>query len=212
MKVAALCCLSVLLLGLVGTGCLGPRFRPNPPAAAWQTNFTAVTNLVAPQLLQPPSIPFTLGPGDRLEIEILGHPETRAETFVGPDGKIYYHLLPALDVWGLTLEQTRRSLETELGKYVSAPQVVVTLREVGSKSIWLLGRLNRPGLYPMASPVTLLEAISLAGGTARSTSPITSQDLADLRHAFLMRQGQFLPVDFYRLVHEGDATNQGAGR
>jgi len=60
-----------------------------------------------PLLLRPPTEPFTLGPGDQLTIEILGDPTTRAERVVGPDGKLYYHILPGLDVWGLTLVQTR---------------------------------------------------------------------------------------------------------
>ena len=56
---------------------------------------------------------------------------------------------------------------------------------------------EQPGVYPMAAPMSLLEAIALAGGTASSGTEVTLQDLADLRHSFVMRQGQFLPVDFY---------------
>src|SRR5208337_4115030 len=131
-----------------------------------------------------------------LELEILGTPASRAATAVGPDGKIYFYLLPGLDVWGLTLDQTRQLLEKELGKYLSQPQVSITLRAVASKHVWVLGRLNRPGIYPLTGPMTLLEALSLSGGTARSTSQASSSDLADLRHSFVMRQGRFIPVNF----------------
>ncbi len=149
---------------------------------------------------------FTLGPGDRVEIEILGNLTSRAITFVGPDGRIYYNLLPGQDVWGLTLGQTRDLLERELGKYLGSPQVVVTLREVSSRHIWLLGRLNRPGIYPMPGPMTLLESIATAGGTAHSASQVTTAELADLRHSFVMRGGRNLAVDFYRLLHDGDTS------
>ena len=54
--------------------------------------------------------------------------------------------------------------------------------------------------------MTLLEAIALAGGTAISGNQVTLQDLADLRHSFVMRQGQLVPVGFYRLLHEGDTS------
>jgi len=84
--------------------------------------------------------------------------------------------------------------------------VSVTLRMVGSKYIWLLGRLNKPGIYPLAGPTTLLEALAGAGGPARSASQVSTEDLADLRHSFVVRQGQFLPVDFYRLLREGDTS------
>src|SRR5439155_12295029 len=83
----------------------------------------------------------------------------------------------------------------------------------------LLGRLNAPGVYPMSGPMTLLEAIALAGGPARSapaasvgrtglTLSVTSaaEDVADLRRSFVIRRGEFLPVDFHRLLREGDAT------
>jgi protein involved in polysaccharide export with SLBB domain len=161
---------------------------------------------LTPEMLKPASIPFTLGPGDSIEIEIIGNPASRTITPVGLDGKIYYNLLPGLDVWGLTLDETRALLEKELAKYVTNPQVGLTLRIVGSKYVWVLGRLNRPGIYPLNGSMTLLESLALAGGTAHSPSQVTSQELADLRHSFVVRQGQFLPVDFYRLLHSGDMT------
>lgn len=184
----------------------GSHFSTLPGGA--DTNFTqfSVGDPLSPELRQPAAKPFTLGPGDRLEIEVLGRPTSRTETFVGPDGKIYYSLLPGLEVWGLTLAQTRQLLEKKLGKYLADPQVAVSLREVGSRSVWLLGRLAKPGVYPLAAPMSLLEAIALAGGTARSASAVSSEDLADLRHSFVLRQGRFLQVDFYRLLREGDTT------
>jgi polysaccharide biosynthesis/export protein len=124
---------------------------------------------------------------------------------VGLDGKIYYQLLPGLQVSGLTLSETRDLLEAELGKYLRAPQITLTLRTVASKSVWLLGQLARPGIYPLAGPTTLLESLAMAGGTM-SGAGVTTEDLADLRHSFVMRHGQLLPVDFYRLLREGDMS------
>jgi protein involved in polysaccharide export with SLBB domain len=54
--------------------------------------------------------------------------------------------------------------------------------------------------------MTLLESLAVAGGTARSPSQTVTLDLADLRHSFVMRRGQFLPVNFCRLLREGDMT------
>jgi polysaccharide export outer membrane protein len=166
-----------------------------------------LTNQLSPDLLRAPNNLFTLGPGDAVEIEILGNVASRVLTTVGLDGKIYYQLLPGLDVWGLTLEQTRELLEKELANYLRTPQVALTLRTIASKHVWMLGRLNRPGIYPIAGTMTLLESLALAGGTSRSASSTdTSQDLADLKHSFLVREGQFLPVDFYRLLRQGDTS------
>ena len=159
-----------------------------------------------PALLRPKDELFALGPGDRLEIEIVGNPTTRTVTAVGPDGKIYFNILPGLDVWGLTLGQTQDQLEKQLSQYLRAPHVSVTLRDVASKHIWMIGRMTRPGVYPLTGPTTILEAIATAGGTSVSESQANSSELADLRHSFVMRKGQLLPVDFFRLLHEGDAA------
>jgi protein involved in polysaccharide export with SLBB domain len=159
-------------------------------------------------LLEPSPAPFTLGPGDKLQVELVGDAATRTTVTVGPDGKIYFYVLPGLDVWGLTLGQTRQLLEQELGKYMAAPQVALTLRSVESKRIWLLGRLHTSGIYPMSAPMTLLEAISTAGGLLSPTGPGASsaEELADLRRSFVIRRGQLLPVDFDRLIKAGDMT------
>lgn len=196
---------------MAGCGSTGKHNAVPAQFADLGTNSTTLvaTNQLKPEWLRPGTAPFTLGPGDRLEIEILGNLNSRAVTAVGPDGKIYYYLLPGINVWGLTLAETRDLLQKELGKYLTEPQLTVTLREVSSKHVWLLGRLSKPGLYAMAAPMSLLEAITLAGGTATSGTPgtqITLQELADLRHSFVMRQGQFLPVDFSRLLREGDTS------
>jgi polysaccharide biosynthesis/export protein len=218
MKTPLFCCAALVLSALLN-GCSSAPSRADqtgqfselpvstgPALANSLATTLTVTNRVDSALLRPDSQLFTLGPGDSLEIEVIGTPTSRAITTVGPDGKVYFYLLPGLDVWGLTLEQTRQLMEKELAKYLSAPQVAVTLRTVGSKYVWVLGRLNRPGIYPLSGPMTLLEALSLAGGTARSTSQASSMDLADLRHSFVMRRGQLVPVDFQRLLREGDTS------
>jgi len=207
-RTAFVCSAGFMLVLFAGCKSTGARSEYRDPFAAAGTNIAAetLTNQLSPELLQSKGDMFTLGPGDSVEIEILGAPTSRAKTSVGPDGKIYYNLLPGLDVWGLTLGQTRELLEKQLAKYLNDPQVSLTLRAVGSKYVWMLGRLNRPGVYPLAAPTTLLESIAAAGGTSRSLSQVASEELADLRHSFVVRQGQFVPVDFQRLLHDGDTS------
>ncbi|MDQ6633109.1 MAG: polysaccharide biosynthesis/export family protein, partial [Verrucomicrobiota bacterium] len=221
--------LALLGFTLILVGCQhpGPRFEPRPLALQSATNqfqTVAFTNRVHKEWLQMPTNEFTLGPGDKLEIEILNDPKvadpnsaefqsSRVSTSVGPDGKIYFSLLPGLDVWGLTLNQTRDLIEKELSKYIrQTPLVAITLRGVESKRIWLLGRFQTPGVYPMTAPMTLLEALSLGGGTLnfsgnnRETLASLGEELADLRRSFIIRQGKMLPIDFQRLLKEGDLS------
>ncbi|MBW8865001.1 MAG: SLBB domain-containing protein [Verrucomicrobia bacterium] len=228
-KILFLALIAALLL-LVGCGTTtGPRFdaaATTRARIAELTNLTAVATSAGPDsaLLQVPTQYFRLGPGDGLEIQLVGEAATPATTgvrampaitIVGPDGKIYFNLLPGLDVWGLTLAETKALIENELTKYVrEKPQVNVTLRSVASRQVWLLGRLSKPGIYPLTTPVTLLEALTLAGGTMSPTELASlgngpmgvnySEDFADLQRSFVIRNGQVLPVNFYSLLKEGD--------
>ena len=209
----------MLFLGLCGCQSpKGPRFDPRAATmeeSAAPTNFTTLdlsTNR-NPEWLKPPIEPFTVGPGDRLSIEILGDPTSQITTSVGPDGRIYFQLLPGVDVWGLTLPQIKARLEKELLTYMrEAPQVSVALRGVESQRFWIMGRLNAPGVYNMSAPTTLLEALVQAGGPASFSSAVSASgssfhtELADLRRSFVLRQGQPLPVDFYRLMRDGDMS------
>jgi protein involved in polysaccharide export with SLBB domain len=92
------------------------------------------------------------------------------------------------------------------------PQISLILRGVESKHVWVLGRVQAPGVYPIAAPMTLLEAVSLAGGTlslstfADQSATGIGEELADLRHSFVVRQGKLLPVDFNRLITKGDTS------
>jgi polysaccharide biosynthesis/export protein len=161
-----------------------------------------------PALLRASDSPFKLGPGDRLDVEVMGDPTTRSVVTVGPDGKIYYDILPGIDVWGLTLPEARARLEAEMRKYVrERPVIALDLREVASQQVWVLGRLNTPGVYPLGRPTTVLDAISEAGGLGVTTplggSPV---ETADLSRSFLMRGGHLVPVDFQRLLREGDMS------
>lgn len=172
-----------------------------------------------PSLLQRPAEPFKLGPGDELEVEVLGDVATRSRFVVGPDGKIYFYVLPGLDVWGLSLTETQNLISRELQNYVREQQPVsLTLRSVQSQRVWVLGRLMKPGVYPMTGPTTLLEAISGAGGpvSASSFTSLTSatgmgsrgatDEAADLNRSFVIRNGKVLPVDFNRLLRDGDLS------
>jgi protein involved in polysaccharide export with SLBB domain len=197
--------LTLLIAGCTNTKPRASSFNTFTPSGTNATVLT-LTNSLDPALLHPSANLFTLGPGDQLEIEIIGNPASRALTAVGPDGKLYYHLLPGIDVWGLTLAETQDLLESGLGKYLNQPHVALTLRTVASKHVWLLGRLSKPGIYPMTGPMTLLESLALAGGSARNTLQLATEELADLRHSFVMRKGQLVPVDFYRLLRQGDMS------
>lgn len=157
-------------------------------------------------MLKPPSEPYRLGPGDWIEIQVIGDQASMDVTFVCPDGKIYYHLLPGLFVWGKTLAETKAELETGLRQYIQDPRISIILREVKSRRIWILGRVYKSGVYPLVRPMQLLEAIARAGGLMVSGMTASTEELADLKHSFIIRKGRTVPVDFHALLREGDMS------
>lgn len=195
---------TVLDCGCKSTGAFVSKYRG--PAATVAFTPTEAGAPIDPAWLKPPADPFRLGPGDVLEIEVIGDGTTRATATVGPDGKIYYHLLPGVNVWGLTLQEARSTLEKGLAEYIKEPHVAVTLRSVESKRVWVLGRLNTPGIYSLAAPMTVLEAISKSGGLFTSRFSGTTEELADLHHSFFIRNSKPVAVDFYKLLREGDMS------
>lgn len=209
---------SALIL-LVATGCQnpgkGPAYSPPEIGMTGKINVagTNVKNQLDPELLKPSDHLFTLGPGDRVEIELLEDIGSRTTTTVGPDGKLYFNLLPGVDVWGMTLSQAKEALEKEFAKFVkTSPQISITLREVASQRVWLLGRFQAPGVYSMTNATTLLDAILQAGGPANFSGEKdisvanNSDELADLHRSFVVRKGKLLPVDFHRLLTQGDLS------
>ena len=160
----------------------------------------------AKDLLEAPSASYILGPGDILEIEISEVPGTLARTFVMPDGQVYYNLAGGVRAEGLTQKEFSSKLTKALRRDYSNPLVNVSLVEVRSRRFWILGRVFKPGLYPLRQPTTLLEGVSLAGGLFTSAFSGFTEELADLSNSVIIRDGEILPVDFKSLIKEGDAA------
>jgi len=207
--------LPIALLLATATGCapLGRRFDPRAKpgmekhgvgdAAFQQVSLHAL--LPAGALLRPTEL-FRLGVGDLVEIEQLGFPNTLQLCRVMPDGMLYYHTAAGMKVTGLTLPDLKTQIESALREYYRNPQVSIILRNVSSQRIWVMGRVNTPGLYPLAGPTTVLEAIARAGGLFASRFSGTTEELADLRHSFVVRNGEYVPVDFLKLLRNGDLS------
>jgi len=185
-----------------------PVARPGIPAPVTADLGSTLGQPLDAALLEPPHSIFHIGPGDRLEVETMGDTASRATVTVGPDGKIYFDILPGIDVWGLTLAEASDRIALEFKKFVrERPAVTVTLRSAASQQVWVLGRLNNPGAYAIDGPKSLLNLVVEAGGLGVNTpvGGLGSED-ADLSRSFLIRDGHMVPVDFQRLLHEGDLS------
>ncbi len=159
-------------------------------------------------LLQSPAGPYRVGPGDELDIEVAEMRDTRARTKVMPDGMLYYDVAPGIDVKGKTITEISALLSKALENDYVQPVVTVNVAKADSQRFWMLGQVQRPGAYPIAKPTTLISALSAGGGLLHNndTGEVANPEAADLERAILIRNGNLIPVDFERLIRQGDMS------
>ncbi len=213
MRTALSCSLLLTLLALLSSCVRLPEsdFDPYDVKAATSSRDVVFEQFepegkITAEMLKPPDEPYRLGPGDILEIEIAEIPGTLARTFIMPDGMVYYNLAGGVQAEGLTVSELGERLTKKLARDYASPVVNITLVEVQSRRYWMLGRVYEPGLYPLRQPTTLIEAIAASGGLFSARFSGSTEELADLGSSIVIRDGEILPVDFTKLVRDGDMS------
>lgn len=108
---------------------------------------------------------FLLGPEDLLEITVWKNADLSRTTAIRPDGLISMPLIGDVQASGLTADGLAHRIAERLKQFVASnPTVSVSVKELNSYSIFVLGEVTKPGKYQAKSYVTLLQAISLGGG------------------------------------------------
>jgi polysaccharide biosynthesis/export protein len=142
-------------LGLVGSaGTQQAAVRPQPIGAPMP---------VAPD--------YVIGPEDLLLVSVWKNETLSRQLPVRPDGKISMPLLHDIVAAGLTPIQLRDKISTALAEYMPNPEVSVTVLEVRSYRVSVLGEVQRPGVLQLKAPTTVLEALAMAGGFRDFASP-----------------------------------------
>jgi polysaccharide export outer membrane protein len=107
---------------------------------------------------------YLIGAGDVLEILVWREPDLSRIVTVRPDGKISLPLVDDVQASQGTLLDLKKRLTEQLSGYVDKPSVYVMLQENRSKKIYMVGKINSPGEYPLEKNMTVLQAIARAGG------------------------------------------------
>jgi polysaccharide export outer membrane protein len=139
--------------------------------------------------------PYTIGVDDVLAVSVWDNKDLEQVVFVRPDGKISLPLLGEVQAGGLTVAKLAAILSEMYGKTIKGAEVTVAVREIRSRPIFFVGGVGRAGPMQLTQDLTLLQAISMAGGLTPT---------ADLESAFVLRGDQRIPVDFVKLVQKGD--------
>lgn len=119
-----------------------------------------------PVRLPAPSDKTVIGPGDVFTLEIVGEKDLPREFQVASDGTADLPYVQTIDVAGLEPQEVARVVRKLLieKKVLTDPIVVVQVKEYNSRTVIVLGQVVKPGKFPLTPGLTLLQAISLAGG------------------------------------------------
>jgi polysaccharide export outer membrane protein len=179
------------LRGLVAVVCMGVlaacsvKDMPPPPASESSA-----------------SDEFRIGPEDRLKIDVWKQPDMSIVTPVRSDGKISVPLAGDIMAAGMTPSQLKDKLTIELGRFIEDPTVSVMVEEINSLKISVAGSVLKPGIYKVGKRVSVVEAISLAGGLDK---------LADARKIRIIRRSggeeKMYQVDFFAILNGDTKQN-----
>lgn len=141
---------------------------------------------------------YIIGPGDVLKIDVWGNIEGNYSVPVDRNGDITLPKVGVIHLWGQSLAEARETIQRQVGKYFKNFEMNVTLGQLRSIQIYLVGEVNRPGPYRVSSLATVMTTLSQAGGVSGNGS---------LRNVQLMRSGQLVStIDFYDFFLSGDKS------
>lgn len=110
---------------------------------------------------------YELQPGDLLAVTVYEEAELSREVLVRPDGGISFPLIGDIEVAGLSPAEVKAELETELAEFIPGASVTVAVLQITGNRVFVVGKVNAPGAYPIYRPLDVMQALALAGGTAQ---------------------------------------------
>ncbi|MFC1736041.1 polysaccharide biosynthesis/export family protein [Candidatus Hydrogenedentota bacterium] len=135
---------------------------------------------------------YRLGPADEIEVSVYGEPTLTKYLVIRPDGYISFPLAGEVEAEGQTVEAINRAITEKLSEFLKEPRVTVIVRQIRSKTYFVFGEVSNPGEYELTKPVSLVEAINIAGGY--NQEPFSYGDntshMADLENILLIRKGK----------------------
>ncbi len=155
------------------------------------TTFAPATDIPVPN-------DYVLGPGDEVQIQVYGDENYVSKSFITRNGQAVFRDIGPVTLAGLSLEAAKELLEKKVTTTLLGSEVYVSLGQLRSISIYILGSAFKPGSYTVSSLSTLTNALFVSGGVDTNGS---------LRNIQVKRNGKVVSTfDFYELLLEGDTS------
>lgn len=144
---------------------------------------------------------YVLGPGDQVEITVFGQPDLTTMATIRPDGMIALPLVRQVKAAGKTAGQLETELTVLYRKYLKSPSISVSVKQFLMNHIYVMGEVAKPGRYDLTDNMTVLDALTLAGG---------STNMANLDGTHISRtesgKSTAISVKVKQLIQGKDAT------
>jgi len=150
---------AVVLVFLMAAGCA--HRGPGPSAAS----APAMSQEIA--LIEPTgeaADDYAIGAGDILEISVWKDDAMSRQVVVLPDGTITFPLVGRFTAAGKSVAQLKAEMEQAISRLVPEPDLTIIVQQVNSMVVYVIGKVNRPGHIPLNRNITVLQALSMAGG------------------------------------------------
>ena len=154
-----------LVFAAIGPLTVPLRAAQSPPVAQ-PTSAPPKVDTPAPKPLPPSTLPkdYVIGVADLLNVAFWTAKELSADVIVRPDGKISLPLLNDVPAVGRTPEQLAGEIAKIAAKYVQDPGATVIVKEIHSRTVYVVGEVSKPGSFPLGGEMTVLQALGEAGG------------------------------------------------
>lgn len=111
-----------------------------------------------------PTQPFVIGAGDVLDISVWKNSDLTRQVIVLPDGTIHFPLIGEFVARGVTVAELKKQMIERIEKYVPEPELTISITQINSTSIYVIGKVNKPGTFKLIQQIDVLQALALAGG------------------------------------------------
>lgn len=161
--------------------------------------FSQVPSTFAPIDRVPVPADYVLGPGDQLLIRVWGKIELQSAVTIDRNGQVFLPRIGTFSVAGLRYEQIEGVLRSAIGNLYKDFEINVTMGQLRSIQVFVLGSARQPGVYTVGSLSTLVNALFASGGPSASGT---------MRHIQLRRDNRLVTeLDMYDLLRNGDKSH-----
>ena len=165
----------------------GYDFFQYSPSTFIQTNNTPV------------SAEYVLGPGDKIKLNLYGSNEVEVETFISREGVIVIPKLGPINIMGMSLNNASEFLRNEVEQKLIGTNVSISIAELRSISVYILGEAYKPGKYTMSGLTNVSNALFVTGGVNKTGS---------LRNIQIKRNNEVIAnYDFYDFISNGSTKS-----